>query len=215
MTAGDRRDDREAEGSAGYERVVAFSDGVFAIAITLLVLGLDVPSIPASRAGAELPAALADLLPQVFSYFVGFAVIGLFWRGHHRFFQTLRSFDSTLLMINLAFLAFIALMPFTTGLFGRYGDVPIALVAYAASVAGASLLDTLMLAVALRRGLLAPEAARLGRSELVDSLVPAAVFLVSIPVAFVEPGLAPYTWGLLLVRGVLVQARARDRTPIS
>lgn len=200
----------EEEGSAGYERVVAFSDGVFAIAITLLVLGLDVPDLPESRAPEELAGALRDLVPQVVSYFIGFAVIGAFWLGHHRFFDALRRFDSTLLLLNLAFLAFISLMPFTTGVFGRYGEVEAAVVLYAANVVAASGFDTAMLWVALRRNLLPPQMAAHPGLMILSNVLPALVFLCSIPVAFVDPGIAPYVWiALFVVSPMLVRAISR------
>jgi uncharacterized membrane protein len=202
----------EPGGSVGFERVVAFSDGVFAIAITLLVLALGVPELPESRAAEELPQALRDLGPQVLSYFIGFAVIGAFWRGHHAFTGALRQFDATLMTLNLALLAFISLMPFTTGVFGRYGDVEIAIILYAANVVAASALDTAMLWVALRRGLLTrtPDDPRWA---LIANAWPGVVFLVSIPVALVDPGSAKYLW-LALLLGPAIGRRAR-RTPVA
>lgn len=205
--AGAEREE-ETGGSVGFERVVAFSDGVFAIAITLLVLALGVPELPASRAAEELPAALRDLGPQVLSYFIGFAVIGAFWRGHHAFTGALRQFDSTLMSLNLALLAFISLMPFTTGVFGRYGDVEIAIILYAANVVAASALDTAMLWVAQRRGLLAEEPAD-PAADLLANAWPGIVFLVSIPVALIDPGTAKYVWLGLLLGPAL--RRRRDR----
>lgn len=210
MTAGEPEHGVEEEGSAGYQRTVAFSDGVFAIAITLLVLGLGVPDLPEAKSAEELPGALRELGPQVMSYFIGFAVIGAFWIGHHRFFDVLRRFDSTLLLLNLAFLSFISLMPFTTGVFGRYGDVESAVVLYAVNVIAASALDTAMLWVALRRGLLEPSHGGAPRALLLANFFPGLVFLCSIPVALVDPGAAPYTWLALLLGGPLA-VRGRKR----
>jgi uncharacterized membrane protein len=181
----------EDEGTSGYERAVAFSDGVFAIAITLLVLGLEVPDVADDR----LAHALSQLGSQAVSYFIGFAVMGLFWLDHHRFFARLRAFDGTLLVLNLAYLSLIALMPFTTGVFGRYGDVAIAVALYAGNVAATSLMSVAMRVFAERRQLLAPTHER---RPLWRSLLPAAIFLVSIPVAFVSPRAAPYVWLALL-----------------
>jgi len=210
-TSGPERD-LEAEGSVGYERVVAFSDGVFAIAITLLVLSIDVPSV----SGADLPQAVRDLVPQLVSYFIGFGVIGLFWLQHHRFFELLQRFDRTLLLINLAFLAFISLMPFTTGLFGRYGDQPLALALYAGNVAVASLLDSGMLWTAVRRGLLTPAAQADGACLVRANLYPAIVFAISIPVAYVSTSAAPYIWIGVVVFGPLRRmTRTRRQAQVS
>lgn len=203
--------DVEPGGSVGFERTVAFSDGVFAIAITLLVLALGVPELPASRAPEELPDALRDLGPQVLSYFIGFAVIGAFWRGHHAFTGALRRFDSTLMSLNLALLAFISLMPFTTGVFGRYSDVEIAIVLYAANVVAASALDTAMLWVAQRRGLLTEEPAD-PAADLLGNAWPGIVFLCSIPVALLEPGAGKYVWLALLLGPAIRRGRGRRAT---
>lgn len=197
----------EERGSAGYERTVAFSDGVFAIAITLLVLGLEVPDLPDAVAAEELPGALGELGQQTLSYFIGFAVMGLFWLEHHGFFARLRAFDQALLVANLALLSMIALMPFTTGVFGRYAHVSIAVVLYAANVAAASLLAVLLERLALRRGLL-PEDDPVRTDALWLTLAPAGIFLLSIPVAFVEPHAAPYVWLLLLVLSFTRHARS-------
>jgi len=195
-------------GRVGYERVVAFSDGVFAIAITLLVLQLEVPDLPDSVSGDVLERALRDLVSQGVSYFIGFAVIGAFWLGHHRFFDRLRGADGPLMVLNLAFLAFISLMPFTTGVFGRFGHAEVSVILYAANVVAASAAETAMLWAAMRRGLLAPHAIGDRRWTLFDSFFPGIVFLCSIAVAFVDPRLAPWTWlGLLLARPIGLRAR--------
>lgn len=211
MSAAER--EIEEEGSVGYERTVAFSDGVFAIAITLLVLSLDVPDVPA---GETLTDALRELDGQLWSYFVGFAVIGAFWLAHHRFFDALRRFDSTLLVLNLAFLSLISLMPFTTAVFGRYTGEEAAVILYAANVVVASTLDTAMLWVALRRRLLPGDQVRNGRALLLQNAFPGLVFLASIPIAIVGPRVAPWTWiGLLVLGPRLLRARKYLGSPIS
>jgi uncharacterized membrane protein len=192
----------EDVGALGYERVVAFSDGVFAIAITLLVLGLEVPDV----ADDQLGHALSQLGSQTVSYFIGFAVMGLFWVDHHHFFARLRAFDGTLLVLNLAYLSLVALMPFTTGVFGSYGDVSIAVALYAGNVAATSLMSVAMHVFAERRQLLAPG---YERRPLWRSLLPATIFLVSIPVAFVSPRAAPYVWLALLATSFARRVQAQ------
>src|SRR5689334_9150848 len=90
-------------------RVEAFSDGVFAIALTLLVLSLQVP---ASTTDAQLPHALHELLPNVFGYVLSAFVIGLYWLGHHRLFALVRRVDEALLVLNLVLLVLVAALPF-------------------------------------------------------------------------------------------------------
>jgi uncharacterized membrane protein len=184
------------EGRAGFDRTVAFSDGVFAIAITLLVLSLKVPS-PGSD--DNLDHALSSLGDNFASYFIGFAVIGLFWVGHHYFFNSLRGFDGRMLWLNLLYLSFIGLLPFTTALLGDFGDDPIALTAYAVNVALAGLADALMVVVALRANLLEPDMQARGRELIARNLVPPTVFLVSIPIAYLDTDLAKYSWLLIAI----------------
>ena len=93
----------------------AFSDGVFAIAITLLVLNIEVPDVP----GSDLGSAIADLSQDLVAYGIGFAVIGLFWFEHHKLFASLGRASGRLVVVNTALLALIALMPFTTAVLGR------------------------------------------------------------------------------------------------
>src|SRR5262249_24084384 len=108
-------------------------------------------------------------------------------------------FDGLLLRLNLAFLAFISVMPFTQALFGRYNDVSEAIVMYAASVAIASALDTLMLWVAIRRKLIDLRPGEDPDQMVRRSLLPAPVFRLSTPGALVGPAQAPFPWLLLLV----------------
>jgi TMEM175 potassium channel family protein len=181
-------------GPVGYERTVAFSDGVFAIAITLLVLGIEVPHVP----GSDLAAAIRALGPSILSYFIGFAVVGLFWIGHHRFFNEVRAFDNRIVVLNLAYLSLIAVMPFTTGLLGNYGERPVAVALYAANVAATSLAEAAMTVLALRDGLLVATP-RKRRGHLIMGLLVPLVFCVSIPIAYIDTDAAKWSWLSLAV----------------
>jgi uncharacterized membrane protein len=178
----------------GYERTVAFSDGVFAIAITLLVLAIEVPDVPEARLGDAL-GALGD---DVLMYFIGFAVMGLFWAGHHRFFAKVQVFDTRLVSLNLVYLSLIALMPFTTGLLGEYADAALAVTMYAANVAGAALAEMAMTGLALRERLLVVDPAR-ARALVISGLIVPAVFCLSIPIAYLDADTAKWSWLALVV----------------
>jgi uncharacterized membrane protein len=192
------------ESRRGFERTVAFSDGVFAIAITLLVLSIDVPKL---GHGEKLDHALSSLSDNLVSYFIGFAVIGLFWVGHHYFFGSLRGFDGRLLWLNLLYLSFIGLLPFTTALLGDYGNDPTALTAYAINVGLAGLADALMMGVAVRGKLLEPAMQASGREMIARNLIPPAVFFASIPLAYTDTDLAKYSWLLIaVIPRVLIRA---------
>jgi len=112
------------------ERVAFFSDAVFAIAITLLVIEIHVPHLE-SDTDAALGQALLSLIPQYMGFFISFMVIGQFWMGHHRAFGYLHAADDKLIRRNMWFLLSVAFMPFMTALVSEYGNLRVAVIAYA------------------------------------------------------------------------------------
>jgi uncharacterized membrane protein len=182
--------------SIEFARIVAFTDGVFAIAITLLVLSIDVPS---SVSGSALHDFLVDTWPQLFAYFLSFAVIGRFWIGHHRFFATVHDFDRRLMVLNLAYLSLIVLVPFPTELLGDYGGETDAVVLYALVLGSASLLAWVMLRYALYRGHARRQASARAGPVPGEGLLPAVIFYASIPVAIASPLAAQIMWVALLI----------------
>ena len=98
-------------------RLEAFSDGVFAIAITLLVLDLDVPD---PGGGSSLAHELADQWPNYAAYLTAFLTIGIIWINHHVMIRRLRAVDHSILILNLLLLLTISLFPFTTALMAEY-----------------------------------------------------------------------------------------------
>lgn len=189
------RSERETE----FARIVAFTDGVFAVAITLLVLKLDVPNLP-SGLEPRISEELLRLWPTFLSYLLSFAVIGRFWVAHHRFFGTLDGFDARLMNLNLLNLSLIVLIPFTTEVLDDYGEQPAAPILYASVLAAASLVNWAMVHHAHRAGLVRDSGDRPGHSGLVVGT--AVIFLASIPLALIAPSYAPLVWiAALLVRG--------------
>lgn len=180
------------------DRTVYFSDAVFAIAMTLLVLELILPGdLPPER----LEPALRAHLPQFLAYVLSFAVIGTAWMSHHRRFTVIRRIDGRLQWLNLLSLFFIALLPMPTSLLSDYGGSgspwPAALYAAVSAAVYASL--NLVWAHAWHAGLMAPEVdAGLYRYVLRGLLPAPVVFALSIPVAFWDPGLAAWSWLLIV-----------------
>ena len=121
-----RRYDRE---SPQFSRVANLSDGVFAIALTLLVLTLDRPEVPA----AELPQALIGQLPQLGVFALGFLLIANVWWFHHRLFGLLKSVESGMIVINLALLGAVALLPYPTNVLGHSPTATAAVVQFTAA----------------------------------------------------------------------------------
>jgi len=107
------------------ERLILFSDAVFAIAITLLVIEIKVPELPDDTPNRlhALKEALAEKFPEFFGLVLSFAVIGQFWNNHHRLFGNISNYNGGLIWLNLLMLFWIILVPFTSGLNSRFGDL--------------------------------------------------------------------------------------------
>ena len=133
--------ERWVESGTDLERTVFFSDAVFAIAITLLILDIRVSEMPKEQISAQLPSLVFGLWPRFLSFVVSFLVIGSFWMSHHRMFHYIKRYDGRLLWINLFFLMSIVFLPFPTSVLSA-GSEPqrFAVAFYAGSVSIAGLL---------------------------------------------------------------------------
>jgi uncharacterized membrane protein len=112
------------DGSAGRDndtgRIEAFSDGVFAIAITLLIIEIGVPHLEDEPPGTTLPQALVGLWPSYLGYVISFLQIGVIWANHHNRFRFIERSDHGLLFLNILFLMCVAFIPFPTALLAEY-----------------------------------------------------------------------------------------------
>jgi len=183
------------EESAGLDagRVFALSDGVFAIASTLLALDLRVPD---GLDAAALVSALADLSPALRGYAISYLVIGLLWLGHHSVFRLFRRVTRSVAALNILLLGFVALLPFPSSVLTRYGDQPVAVMLYAADVGAVLVLQLAMLGVGWRHHDLDPRTPAL--EVFLPSAATAAVFAASLPIALLSPAAAMYFWLLLI-----------------
>lgn len=199
-----------AEGSA-IERLVFFSDAVFAIAMTLLVVELHVPTVAAD----DLGPALAELAPEYLSFVLSFAVIGAVWMSHHRKFRAIIKYTQPLLRINLVMLLVVASVPFSTAVLGRYGDVPLSVYIYASSICLIGLLLTAMWMYAWHAKLIDQHVSvDVFRYVLVQSFPIPGIFLLSIPVAaFAGATAAEFTWAAAVPISYIITRvyRARSR----
>jgi uncharacterized membrane protein len=191
--------EQKIEGGRELDRIVFFSDAVFAIAITLLVLNIEIPDIPQDLVSEELPGRLLDLWPKLLSYVISFLVILIFWTAHHSIFRPIKTYDRGLIWLNSLFLMFIAFLPFPTALLGEYGDQQLVVVIYAGSFAITRLLLTAVSWYATSGHRLVDDGLDLGtiRAFRVRGLAIPLVFLVSIVVSFFSVEAAVYTWLLL------------------
>ena len=185
---------REGTGLS-FERVAFFTDAVFAIAMTLIVVGIGVPAISDADSAVGLWDGLWDQRAEIVSFFVGVLVIGFYWRSHHYSFDQLSAVDGGYVSWTVLYLAFVALLPFPIRLVGSYDMNPVSWSALALNLALVSGMETLLLAHAQRAGLQREQrTAAEARWERWMSLSPVPFFLVSIAVAFVHPWLTLVVW---------------------
>ncbi len=114
-------------------RVESFSDGVFAIAITLLVLGFQVPTLD-SASEPLLRKALLAQLPEVIPYITTFATIGIIWLNHHTMFHEVEHVERGTLVLNLLLLLVVSFIPYPTAVLGRYGPLRSSAMLYGAAL---------------------------------------------------------------------------------
>ncbi|MBG0850903.1 DUF1211 domain-containing protein [Streptomyces spinoverrucosus] len=192
----------------GPERLVALADGVFAIAITLLVLDL---SVPRDLNSEQYHEALLELLPDLGAYALSVAVLGGFWRDHRRIFRAVGQVDGQLIVVSLLGLGVAALLPFPTRLLSDYGYEPVSPAIYGAAVAALGACH-LVLGVLLGRRpwLRAPGAPELGTGlHLLDPAATVVVFLLTVPLAALVGSAAMWWWLVLIPVKVWIGRRVR------
>jgi len=201
--------EQEESNSRELDRLIFFSDAVFAIVMTLLVLDIRVPDV----AAREVPGLVFELWPKIFSYVLSFLVIGLYWIGHHQTFRYVRSYDRTLLWLNLLFLLSISFIPFPTDLLGEYGELRFSIIFYAASLALARLLLALVWWYVFSGPIRTSDELDRGLANfhLLRSLAIPAIFLLSIGIAFLSPRAAIASWVLLVVADTMAWRLWRTR----
>jgi len=187
-------------------RVETLADGVFAIAMTLLVLEVHVPAVPEPVTGAGMLAALRGILPSVAGYVVSFIILGMVWIGHHTQFHFIRRVNRPLLYINIFYLLCVAFVPFSTALLARYPLQPVAVVVYGVTLLLGGVLHYVHWSYAVGHGLVTeevtPEVAEVMRERismgivvylvatLVGAFLPKAglVLFAFMPVLYMLPG---------------------------
>jgi uncharacterized membrane protein len=191
----------------GKQRVEAFSDGVFAIAITLLVLTIAQPASDSTDVGRDL----LRVWPGYAGYAVSFATIGIMWVNHHALFARLVRVDRVVLFLNLLLLMGVCFLPYPTGVLARYlaaghDQVPAAVMYSAAFLVCAIGFNSIWAWAVLRRRLVGAD---FPEEQIVPSLVRfsigGVVYAVCIAVAFVSPALSVVLVAAVAVYYVLDQ----------
>lgn len=191
-------------GVTGNERLNALSDGVFAIAITLLVLELRVPE---TLPHGGVITALVEMAPKFGGHVLSFVVLGMYWVGHHNMFRHIPRHDRTLQWLNIFYLMFIGAMPFFAGLLVQHSEDTFSLVAYSANLAMVGLSQDAiwwyasrkrrlvdpniysdLVAFVHRRILLAPALYLIAIGLALVSHIGAIMLVIAVPLAYIFPG---------------------------
>lgn len=166
----------------GKTRLEAFSDGVLAILITILVLELKVPH------GADM-AALLPLWPVFLSYILSFIYLGIYWNNHHHMLHLTQHVSGAILWANLHLLFWLSLIPFVTAWMGENAFAPAPTALYGAILLMAAIAYWMLQGAIIRQQGKASALARAVGRDLKGKLSPIAYFL-AIPAAFIHPALA-------------------------
>ncbi len=209
--------DAPRERTLEMDRVVNFSDAVFAIAATLLVLSISFSlRLKAPDLDRKLWREFGDTRPQVLAYALSFFIIARNWLGHHRMFRMIRRIDGWLISLNLVVLGLIALVPFPTEVYGNYPNERPTLIVYALAISAPSIASAVVLRYAARDDrLIDPSTPRdyVTHSQLRALSIP-AVFLSSIPISFLAVPAAQLWWLWLIPMRVYFTRRYGKITDI-
>ncbi|HET7012602.1 MAG TPA: TMEM175 family protein [Streptosporangiaceae bacterium] len=187
-----------------YDRVLFFSDAVFAIAITLLAVNLHVPDTGHVHAAHELSSG--HTISAIVGFGISFVVIALFWIGHHGIFRYIVALDRHLIGLNLLFLGTIAFLPYPTDLLSETNSDRAAVIFYAACGAAAGLTEMCvwLYATYSNAGLASDSAKSVRTFYLLRTLRIPVVFLLSIPIALISARWGSLTWILIWISGALI-----------
>ncbi len=193
------------------EHVVSFGDAIFAFAITVMTLSIDIPDLPQSLTEDQLMSKLYEMYPQVESYIISFAVIAVFWVSYHQVFNYIKESHISMVYLNLLFLLFITFLSISTSLVIEYGSYQIPYLLYCILVIMTSSLLALIWWFGTRDHRLIDKDIHplFIRGVMVNLLLIPFVFAISILVSFFSLDIAQYLWLVIAPLNVAVKRRFR------
>jgi uncharacterized membrane protein len=201
---------RYARDDAGFDRAIGFIDATFALALTLLITTLEVPEPSAWDSLASLDDAVGA---QFIAFAIAFVVISGYWLRHHRMVASFSAIDYPVIGLNLALVAAIVLIPFSTRAVGDPGieDLALPTALMAVNIAATSIFHGAVYLLARHRGLMSPQPSGAEANlYLLNAISTAGVFLLAIPVAYlVSPDLGRAVWLALIPIGYLLDRRGK------
>lgn len=180
------------------KRIETLVDGIFAIAMTLLVLNLNIPQLVYPVPDATMQNILIGLGPKLFTYALSFILLAIFWRVNHNQFYHITRANTSLLWITILWLLFVALVPFSTSLTGEYGYLTSAQVFFSINLLIIGSLSALIWYYATEKNLIGD---KLSFKEIKNirrlNLVLPAVSLLAIGMAFINPSWSSLSYALI------------------
>src|SRR5919197_4827802 len=205
------------DGGYGLGRLLALSDGVFAIAMTLLVLSIPVPELGDHPPNSQVTQAVPNLAPNLTAFAVSFIIVANYWTAHHRMFRRGERVDGRLLWLNLIVLLFVCLVPFSTDFLIHYGSTTTAIEVYYGNLVAIGIAFSILGIHGHRRRLVPYATRQQAIRAQARGLTPAVAFAGAMVLGLFAPSLAgPYGWLLifpanLLLRTVLPRLPAAGR----
>lgn len=195
----------------GFGRLAALTDGIFAVAITLIAVQLTIER-PADDSARAMFDAIGAEEGAWIGFIVAFVVLARYWVANHSLFSRLKAIDPRVIRLQMVYLFLIVLLPFSTRIIGDYGNNPGAVVVLAMILALLCVMETILFGYAARSGLLdySPDPIEF-RWAMTASLMPVITFLATMPLAWVDTTLALISWipiGIML--DYLIQRIAPD-----
>lgn len=184
-----------------------FSDAVFAIAITFLAIDIRVPQLAEEVIAIQLNNEIYGLLPRFISFILTFFIIGSYWISYHRTMYQIKRYDRGLISLNLLFLMFIVLLPFPNDLIGKYPTQQVAVVVYAIITGMTGVGLWLIWVHASRNHRLVDEMLSVSFIKRLNLrlLISPCIFLISIPLSYLNPLVSLVTWFLAFPFGILFE----------
>jgi uncharacterized membrane protein len=189
------------------EHVISFSDAVFAFAITLMALTIDIPDLPPNLSQSELLQRLDDFYPQFEDYIISFAVIAIFWISYHQVFNHIKGSHISMVYLNFLFLLFITLLSLTTTLVTNYASYQIPYIIYCIIVIMTSSLLVLIWWYATKEYRLVDKGMHplFIKGTFFALLAIPIIFSISIIISFIDLDIAQYFWLGIIPMNVLIR----------
>ena len=193
------------------EHIISFGDAIFAFAITLMTLSIDIPDLPTNLTESQLISTLYDMYPKVESYVISFAVISIFWISYHQVFNFITRSHISMVYLNLLFLLLITFLSITTSLVIEYGSYQIPYVIYCVVVIMTSSLLALIWWYATKNYRFVDKDIHplFIRGLMVNLLLVPFVFAISILVSFFDLDIAQYLWLIIIPLNIAVRRKYR------